>query len=700
MKRNDESEANKLRKKAEEILDNIKNKEQRVNEEHDILKLLHELEVRQIELELQNQELLEAKEETETSLQKYNDLFDFAPTGYLTLSHAGRIIELNLSGAMMLGRDRSALLNVDFESFITSETRPHYKQFLQRIFKHKSKETCLLTLAGRSPTPISLTGKCENDEKRCRLIMVDLSEIVNSEKQLTESEKKFRQLAENSPSIIYRLLLKPKVRFDYVSPAATAITGYTPEDHYNDPDLGFKLVHPDDRKLLEDSTRYSNGEPLILRWIKKDGTIIWTEQRNTLLFDGNNEPYAIEGQARDITTSKNVEIAFLKEAQRNSLLLELFATAPSLTDKQLYDKALDIAVNITDSKIGFFHQVSDDQKEIILTTWNTEAKKNCTAVYDSHYPLENAGNWADCVRQKNPVVLNDYLTSPNKKGLPEGHTSIERIMSIPVVHDEKVMLIFGVGNRSSDYTDLDVIQIQAVANELYKILEKRKIEKELKRIEDRWQFAVEGSNDGLWDWNIITDDVYFSNRLKEMLGFQTEETEGKLSFWKDRVHPDDAEMVMRQLQNHFDHKSTDYISEHRLLCKDGSWKWILDRGKVLEWTDEGKPARMVGTHTDITDRKLDENKLKESEVQYRNLANAGLALIWTSGTDKLCNYFNETWLRFTGRTLKQEMGNGWAEGVHPDDFDKCLQTYISAFDKRCHSKWSTVCFIRAGNIGG
>jgi PAS domain S-box-containing protein len=682
MKRNDESEANKLRKKAEEILDNIKNKEQRVNEEHDILKLLHELEVRQIELELQNQELLEAKEETETSLQKYNDLFDFAPTGYLTLSHAGRIIELNLAGAMMLGRERSALLNVDFESFITFETRPHYKQFLQRIFKHKSKETCLLTLAGESPTPISLTGKCENDEKRCRLIMVDLSEIVNSEKQLTESEKKFRQLAENSPSIIYRLLLKPKVRFDYVSPAATAITGYTPEDHYNDPDLGFKLVHPDDRKLLEDSTRYSNGEPLILRWIKKDGTIIWTEQRNTLLFDGNNEPYAIEGQARDISTSKNVEIAFLKEAQRNSLLLELFATAPSLTDKQLYDKALDIAVNITESKIGFFHQVSDDQKEIILTTWNTEAKKNCTSVFDNHYPLENAGNWADCVRQKNPVVLNDYLTSPNKKGLPEGHTAVKRIMSIPVIHDERVKLIFGVGNKLSDYTDLDVIQIQAVANELHKILEKRKIEKELKRIEDRWQFAIEGSNDGIWDWNLITDEVYFSNRLKEMLGFHSEEIEGKLSFWKNSLHPDDAEMVMLQLQNHFEHKSTDYKTEHRLLCKDGSWKWILDRGKVLEWTDDGKPARMVGTHTDITDRKLDENKLKESEVQYRNLANAGLALIWTSGTDKLCNYFNETWLKFTGRTLEQEMGNGWAEGVHPDDFDMCLQTYISAFDKQ------------------
>jgi PAS domain S-box-containing protein len=73
--------------------------------------------------------------------------------------------------------------------------------------------------------------------------------------------------------------------------------------------------------------------------------------------------------------------------------------------------------------------------------------------------------------------------------------------------------------------------------------------------------------------------------------------------------------------------------------------------------------------------------LRESEFQYRNLANTGLALIWTSGTDKLCNYFNDPWLTFTGRTLEQEMGNGWTEGVHPDDFDRCLETYVTAFDK-------------------
>ena len=97
---------------------------------------------------------------------------------------------------------------------------------------------------------------------------------------------------------------------------------------------------------------------------------------------------------------------------------------------------------------------------------------------------------------------------------------------------------------------------------------------------------------------------------------------------------------------------------------------------------DGQLVGYVVSFTDITERKRSEAALRESEQHYRTLANSGSTLIWTSGLDKLCDYFNEPWFRFTGRTLAQEIGNGWMDGVHPDDLDACRRTYVTAFEQR------------------
>jgi PAS domain S-box-containing protein len=477
-----------LRQKAEELLNtstslSVPPGNASPFSEVESIRLIHDLQVHQIELELQNEELRRAWAEAEAANDKYIRLYDFAPSGYFTLSSKGTIIELNLTGAQMLGKDRQHLKNRQFGFFVSKETKPAFILFLEKAFKNPSKETCeiILLANGDIPTYVLLTGIISENQEQCHVTVID-------------------------------------------------ITG---------------------RKIAEASLK--------------------------------------------------------KEVERNALLMELFAQAPVLTDKELYDRALDIAVKLTDSKIGFFHQVSDNQQEIMLTTWNDEARKNCTTVHDNHYPIAKAGNWADCVRQKQAVVYNDFQQSPNKKGLPEGHAPVGRFMSIPVVQDDKVRLIFGVGNKTTDYTDSDVIQIQSVASELHKILSKRKVEQSLHNIEDRWQFAIEGSNDGIWDWNVLTDKVFFSSRWKEMIGYGPDELEGNLGEWEKRVHTDDLPAVMETLQRHFNGETSQYITEHRIRCKDGSWKWITDRGKVMEWTPEGKPARMLGTHIDITERKLVED---------------------------------------------------------------------------------------------
>ncbi|WP_020588255.1 PAS domain-containing protein [Desulfobacter curvatus] len=135
------------------------------------------------------------------------------------------------------------------------------------------------------------------------------------------------------------------------------------------------------------------------------------------------------------------------------------------------------------------------------------------------------------------------------------------------------------------------------------ITERKHAEERLRQSEARWQFALEGSGDGLWDWNAVTNQVFFSKRWKEMLGFTDNELVNDLKEWDSRIHPDDKAVAYRDLERHFNGETSVYENEHRLLCKDGTYKWILDRGKVIEWTEDGKPLRVIGTHGDISERK-------------------------------------------------------------------------------------------------
>lgn len=126
------------------------------------------------------------------------------------------------------------------------------------------------------------------------------------------------------------------------------------------------------------------------------------------------------------------------------------------------------------------------------------------------------------------------------------------------------------------------------------------------------KLANEGNNDGLWDWNTVTNEVFYSKRWKEMIGYEENEILNDISEWEKRVHPEDLELVYERLNKHLKGENHFYRSEHRLKSKDGSYKWILDRGKVVSWTEDKKPLRVVGTHTDITIQ-------KETEIENKRL---------------------------------------------------------------------------------
>ena len=149
-------------------------------------------------------------------------------------------------------------------------------------------------------------------------------------------------------------------------------------------------------------------------------------------------------------------------------------------------------------------------------------------------------------------------------------------------------------------------------NHLLTALQER--ETALEESEFRWKFAIEGTGDGLWDWDIPSNTVYFSKTWKSMLGYDEVDISNSLGEWERLVHPDDLAETMALVQNHLDGKTPAYMSEHRLLCKDGSYKWILDRGLVVSRDEHGKPLRAIGTHADITERKHMEEMIRQQAL--------------------------------------------------------------------------------------
>lgn len=135
------------------------------------------------------------------------------------------------------------------------------------------------------------------------------------------------------------------------------------------------------------------------------------------------------------------------------------------------------------------------------------------------------------------------------------------------------------------------------------ITEARRMENELHENQLRWRFAIDGSGDGLWDWNMEDSSVYFSPQWKQMLGFEKYEISNTLEEWSSRVHPDQIDGVYADINNYLEGRSDTYRNEHMLLCKNGEYKWVLDRGMIVKRDEEGKPLRMIGMHTDIDEAK-------------------------------------------------------------------------------------------------
>jgi PAS domain S-box-containing protein len=211
------------------------------------------------------------------------------------------------------------------------------------------------------------------------------------------------------------------------------------------------------------------------------------------------------------------------------------------------------------------------------------------------------------------VVTSNWIIRPLKNLNAAAKKISHGYFNHPIAIDRKDE----VGELAKSFGDM-ATQLQASLLALQQTnaeLEKRVCERtsELQLSEERLKLALEGSGDGLWDWNMSTGEVYLSPRYLEMLGYEADELPQNVSTWEQLVHPEDMVWVKEILEEHLKDYSVRYGFDYRLRTKAGEWKWIADYGKVVTWDENGTPIRMTGTHRDINDRKQTEVELQRAK---------------------------------------------------------------------------------------
>jgi diguanylate cyclase (GGDEF)-like protein len=155
-------------------------------------------------------------------------------------------------------------------------------------------------------------------------------------------------------------------------------------------------------------------------------------------------------------------------------MLQLEPLSAEMPERELIQAGIEIAQAATSSQIGYLHYLNDDEKTIELGTWSRATRGYCTAVYDRHYPIDAAGIWADPARLRTPCIHNDYAATPHKRGMPEGHSPLQRHLGVPVLDEGRVRLLIGVGNKETEYDEGDVAVVQLIAQRIWSLIGHRR----------------------------------------------------------------------------------------------------------------------------------------------------------------------------------------------------------------------------------
>lgn len=335
------------------------------------------------------------------------------------------------------------------------------------------------------------------------------------------------------------------------------------------------------------------------------------------------------------------------------LLTRLSISDLSLTHSldKLIQVVIDESEQLTGSSIGFFHFLSKDQKTLTLQTWSTNTlNKMCTAEgKNTHYPVERAGVWADCIQLRKPIIHNDYESLTNKKGLPIGHASIIRELVLPIFEGDNIVAILGVGNKETDYDTTDIDSLTQLSQYAWDIIKSKRIEEALRESEERYRYMFEHHPQPMFIYDLETLQILqVNNAIIDNYGYTKEEF---LSMTLMDFH----------LQEDLDELKKDIEKTRSSNNPTGTWRNVKKNGDIIYIEIVAHTVfynNRIARHiliSDITKRKQIEDALIESENRYRSLFdNSTIGLYRTSPSGRIV-MANPTIVRLLGYNSFEEL---------------------------------------------
>ena len=608
-----------------------------------------------------------AEEALQKSEERYRNILDNMQEAYYEVDLEGNFTFFNACAVKKLGYTDEEMQGMNFRRFVDQENARKVYATYNKVFLTGKP------VGGFDWEAISKTGEriwvaasvslIQDDQGApvgFRGIVRDITERKKAEEALQRSEERYRNILNNMQEAYYEVDLKGTFTF-FNLPAVTRL-GYTGEEMK---DMNFRRFTDEEniQKLYEAYHNvYLTGKPATgVEWevINKYGEKIPVEASVSLIYDEAGNPAGFRGIVRDVTERRKAEDALRRSEEKYRTILQ------SIQEGYI---ELDLSGKVTffnDSICRMMGYSPDEMQGMSYRAFtSTDTAKRMYQVFHAIYLTGE------------PDVLLDYEVI-RKDGVKRTHE-----ISASLMRDASGSPV-GFRGVVRDVT------------------ERKRAQEALQRSEERWQFALEGAGDGVWDLNLKTGKVFRSRRWKEMLGYAEHEITDSVDEWTTHVHPDDRESSDRELEKHLKGESPVYVSEHRIRCKDGSYKWILDRGKVIQWDDNGTPLRIIGTQTDITERKRSEEALRRSEERYRTIfehtATANI-IIDENYIIRLANSKFEKLVGYSKEELEGKMA--WTSFVAEEDLDRMMAYHRQRRQKDGYApdSYECRCVIRSGEM--